>query len=181
MIKILCLSVTFSFFLALFGCQTAPNTKDPPGSNNAIEPSKSETVAAKNSPANTIDVPKLAGKSIAELDRAFGKPEESKRVDGGEYRLYKISGQSRGLAVRFYGGRARSFNLILDRPLPTSKEALKQIFGIDVGNSAPIKDAKETLSEKYQGTFNGVKFTKVSAKKQENGNGFIFVLAEAGN
>ena len=82
------------------------------------------------------------------------------------------------MAVRFYGGRAKSFNLILDRPFETSKEALKQIFGIDVGNVAPVKDPKETLSEKYQGTFGGVKFTKVSAKRGENGKGFIFVLAE---
>ncbi|MEP6904150.1 MAG: hypothetical protein ABJA66_20700 [Actinomycetota bacterium] len=126
-------------------------------SNDSIQSSKSETVAVKSAQTNTIDVRKFADKSIAEIDRAFGNPDESKLIkDGGEYRLYKIANQPKGLAVRFYDGRAKSFNLILDKPLPTSKEALKQTFGIDVGNSAPIKDPKETLSEKYQGTFGGV-------------------------
>ena len=175
------LSLAFLVFFVLLNCQTATDQKagNSNKSNISIEPSKPETVAVKNAPTNTIDVPKFADKSLAELDKAFGKPDESKSVkNGGEYRLYKIANQPRGLAVRFYGGRAKSFNLILDKPIPTSKEALKQTFGIDVGNSAIIKDPKETLSEKYQGTFGGVKFTKVSAKRQDNGNGFIFVLAE---
>lgn len=181
MIKILSLSFAFFLLLASLGCQTRSQTKteNPSNSNSSIQPSKSETIAEPSAQRITIDVPKLADKSIAELDKVFGKPEESKSVkNGGEYRLYKIFGQSKGLAVRFFGGKAKSFNLILDKSFPTSKEVLKQIFGIDVGNSAPIKDAKEPLSEKYQGTFSGVKFTKVSAKKQENGKGFIFVLAE---
>lgn len=178
------LSLAFLLVLISLSCQTATETKteNQPNSNNSSEPSKSEPVAPKNAQTNIIDVPKLADKSIAELDKAFGKPEESKSVEnGGEYRLYKISGQPKGLAVRFFGGKAKSFNLLLDKPLPTSKEALKQSFGIDVGNSAIIKDPKEALSEKYQGTFGGVKFTKVSAKRQDSGKGFIFVLAEAAN
>ncbi len=175
------LSLAFLLVLISLSCQKATETKteNQPNSNNSTPPSKSETVAEKNAQTLTIDVPKLANKSIAELDKAFGKPDESKSVEnGGEYRLYKIASQPKGLAVRFFGGKAKSFNLILDKPIPTSKEALKQSFGIDVGNSAIIKDPKETLSEKYQGTFGGVKFTKVSAKRQDNGNGFIFVLAE---
>ena len=179
------LSLTFLLVLISLSCQTATETKteNQPNSNNSTPPSKSETVAEKNAQTlAAIDVPKLANKSIAELDKSFGKPEESKSVEnGGEYRLYKISGQPKGLAVRFFGGKAKSFNLLLDKPLPTSKEALKQSFGIDVGNSAIIKDPKEALSEKYQGTFGGVKFTKVSAKRQDSGKGFIFVLAEAAN
>ncbi len=181
MIKIFSLSFAAFLLLMAFGCQTAQETKPENSnhSNNSIAPVKTENAAVKSAQSNTIDVPKLADKSIAELDTAFGKPDESKPIENkGEYRLYKIAGQTRGLAVRFYGGRAKSFNLILDRPFPTSKEALRQIFGIDVGNSAPLKDAKEPLSEKYQGTFGGVKFTKISAKKQDSGKGFIFVLAE---
>jgi hypothetical protein len=181
MTKIFSLSLAFSLVFAAFGCRSAP---DPTTSNSnfstaSAEPSKTPNVPP--SPARTIpvDAAQIAGQSIAELDKAFGAPEESNAIEnGGEYRLYKINGQSKGLAVRFYGGRAKSFNLILDKPFATSKEALKQVFNIDVGTSAPLKDAKEPLSERYQGTFGGVKYKKVSAKRQENGKGFIFVLAE---
>ena len=178
------LSLAFLVFFVSLNCQTATDQKAENlyNSRNSIQKSNPETAAVKSTPTNIIDVPKLADKSIAELDIAFGKPDESKPIENkGEYRLYKIAGQSRGLAVRFFGGKAKSFNLISDKIFPTSKEALKQLFNIDVGNSVPIKDPKETLSEKYQGTFGGVKFTKVSAKRQDNGNGFIFVLAEAAN
>lgn len=123
-------------------------------------------------------MPKLADKQIADFDAAFGKPEESKSIEkGGEYRLYRVNGQSRGLAVRFFGGRAKEFNLILDRPLPTSADALRQVFAIDVGKSPPTRDPKEPLTETYKGKFGGVRFEKVSAKKQQDGKGFILVLA----
>ena len=183
MTKILSLSLTFSLVFAAFGCQSAGDTKT---GNSNISAGSVQSPKALNTPIKAeqtipIDVSKLAGKSVAELDKIFGAAQEaSSAADGGEFRLYKLAGQSKGLAVRFYGGQAKSFNLILDSPLPTSKEALKQAFNIDVGNSAPVKDAKEPLSEKYQGTFGGVKFKKVSAKKQENDRGFIFVLAEVG-
>ncbi|MBS1792263.1 MAG: hypothetical protein JSS81_00330 [Acidobacteria bacterium] len=172
----------FLFYLAaalllatMAGCRSGT---EPPAANDP-PPRPAETLAPLPTPASTIDVPKLADKSIADFDKAFGLPEESKSIEnGGEYRLYKVAGQTRGLAVRFFGGRAKSFNLIMDRPVPTSKEALKKIFGIDVGGAAPVKDPKEPLSEKYQGAFGGVKFAKLSAKRQEPGGGFIFVLAE---
>jgi hypothetical protein len=183
MIKLFSLIFTFSLLLTSFGCQTTSDSKTGNQNNSNIlaQPSKPQTVAVKSS-ETIIDVPKLANQSIAELDKMFGTPDESKKIEnGGEYRLYKIAGHSKGLAVRFYGGKAKSFNLISDKSLPTSKEALKQIFSIDVGNVPPTKDPKETLSETYQGSFGGVKFTKVSAKKQANGSGFVFVLAETAN
>lgn len=173
---------TIFLFFILSGCQTAQETRteNTPNPNISVQPSKPETVALKPEKAKIIEVPKLADKSIGEFDRLFGQPEEAKSIDGGEYRLYKIANQPKGLAVRFFGGRAKSFNLIMDTPAPTSKEALKQAFGIDVRDARPLKDAKEPLTEYYQGVFDGVKFKKVSAKKQENGRGFIFVLAEVG-
>jgi hypothetical protein len=179
MIKTFGLSLIFSLVFVALGCERAPETKTentnvPAGS---APPSKTPDVPLKSEQTIPIDVARLAGKSVAELDNFFGAPPE-KSSGNGAYRLYKIAGQSKGLAVRFYGGRAKNFNLILDQPFRTSKEALKQIFNIDVGNSAPLKDATEPLSEKYQGTFGGVKFKKVSARKQADGDGFIFVLAE---
>ena len=180
MTKILGLSLAFSLIFSVSGCQSATETKPENANVSAVpvQPSKTPNVPPKSEQTIPIDVPKLADKPVAELDKFFGAPQASESSGGGEYRLYRIAGQTKGLAVRFYGGRAKSFNLILDKPVSTSKAALKQIFNIDVGNSAPVRDAKEPLSEKYQGTFGGVKFKKLSAKKQENGEGFIFVLAE---
>jgi hypothetical protein len=127
-------------------------------------------------------VPRLADRSPAELDAVFGRPTETKALEkGGQYRLYPVAGQPQGLAVRFYGGRAKSFNLLLAVPVSSSKDALKRFFSIDVGRSPPARDPQEPLTEKYAGTFGGVKFAKVSAKRDENGRGYVFVLAEVGN
>lgn len=181
MIKIFGLIFAFFPSLVFLGCSSAPETKTekPAVSTNSAPLAKPENTAPKPGQTIPIDVSKLADKPIAEFDRVFGRAEESKAIEnGGEYRLYKIAGQPAGLAVRFYKGRAKNFNLILEGSFPTSKEALKKAFDLDVGNSAPVKDPKEPLSEKYQGTFGGVKFKKVSAKRRENGGGFIFVLAE---
>ena len=178
------LGLSFAFFLSFapFGCQSATETRteDSDVLVNSTEPSKIPTVSTKPEQTIPIDVAKLANRSIAEFDRTFDKLAEGKTVAPvGEFRLYKIAGQSKGLSVRFYEGRAKSFNLISDDSFPTSKEALKQIFNIDVGNSAPVKSNSEPLTEKYQGVFGGVKFKKVSAKRAGAGKGFIFVLAEA--
>ncbi len=168
--------IVFYFLLFSLACQKAEQAK--------LETSPTPTVQTKTEPTNNvladkIEVAKLVKKSVAELDKMFGPPEEIKKVENnGEYRLYKIANQPKGLAVRFYGGQALSFNLILSKPVSTSQEAILKTFGIDVGKTAPGKDPKEPLSEKYQGTFGGVKFTKVSAKKDEKGKGFIFVMAE---
>jgi hypothetical protein len=177
------LSLIFAFVLlpAASGCQKTPetNTEDRKIPVDSVQPSNTPIILPKSEQTIPVDVPKLTDKPAAEFNKYFGAPQESRAVEnGGEYRLYKINGQSKGLAVRFYGGKAKSFNLILDKAFPSSKEALKQVFNIDVGSAEPLKDPKEPLSERYQGTFGGVKFKKVSAKKQENGRGFIFVLAE---
>ena len=173
------LCLAFLLFLFSMSCQTAQETSSENSKNVAVQPTQAKSDSLKSETISAIEVPKLANKSVGELDKIFGKPKESKPIEnGGEYRLYKIANQPKGLAVRFYGGRAKSFNLILEKPLPTSKDALKQTFGIDVGNAAPTKDKNEPLTEIWKGTFGGVKFSKVSAKKQDGGNGFIFVLAD---
>lgn len=166
--------------LVAFGCQKAEETKI---ETNSVSPTK--TVQTPKTEVETpkatlpIDITKLVNKSVDGLDNLFGKPVETKpNDDGGDYRLYNIANEPKGLAVRFYEGKAKSFNLILTNPVATSKDALKQVFGIDIGNMSPIKDPKEPLTEKYQGNFGGVNYRKVSAKKDGKGNGFIFVLAE---
>ena len=178
--KILSLSCLLLLSIALGGCRsTTGNIAESNVPANAAQTSKTPNAPPKAEPTVPIEVAKLAGRSPAELDQSLGAPQQSEPIEnGGEYRLYKIAGQSKGLAVRFYGGRARSFNLISDEPAATSRDALKKFFNIDVGKTAPLKDANEPLSEIYRGAFGGVKFKKVSAKKQAAGKGFIFVLAE---
>ena len=166
-------------FLLALSCQKAQEFSTENNQNVVVQPTQSKTDAPKNQTSQMADVAKLANKSPDEFDKIFGKAAETKPIaNGGEYRLYKTANYPKGLAVRFFGGKAKSFNLILEEPVTTSKAAIKQNFGIDVGNVAPIKDAQEPLSEIFKGTFGNVKFVKVSAKRKENANGFIFVLAE---
>lgn len=180
MSKLLKPGLAFFLSLVLWGCQSSP---EPRADNaavpaNAVPPVRLEDSPAKP-PAVAIDVPKIADKSVAELDRLFGRPAEVKSIEnGGEFRLYNVAGHSKGLAVRFYGGKAKSFNLIADQPFAGSKEALRRIFNLDVGDSAPVKGDNEPLTEQYRGVFGGARFKKVSAKRAGNGKGFIFVLAE---
>lgn len=164
-------------------CQTAQKaetnvTKAENPAPVASPPRKTET--AQTFPI--VEVPKFVGKSPAEFDNAFGQALETKPIKDpnvGEYRVYKIPNHEKGLAVRFYGGKAKSFNLILSASFPTSKEALLKAFGIDTGNLAPKIDNREPLSEKWSGTFNGVNFSNAYAKKQRpETSEFIFVLAE---
>ncbi len=168
--------------LFIFACQKVEEEKPLPVS--AIE-TKTEPPQIAKIPSVSqviVDVPKIANKSPKELDAIFGKPKETKKTAAaGEYRLYNLPNETKGLAVRFLDGRALSFNLILSKPFATSQEALLEGFGINVGNVSPIKNAGEPLSERFQGKFNDVKFEKVSAKRQETGKGFIFVLAEVDN
>ena len=166
-------------FLLALSCQKAQETATENNQNVAVQTTQAKKEMPKNQTSQMADVPKLANKSADEFDKIFGKAAETKPIaNGGEYRLYKTSNYQKGLAIRFFGGKAKSFNLILEKPVATSKEAIKQNFGIDVGNVAPIKDAKEPLSEIFKGTFGNVKFVKVLAKRKDSGNGFIFVLAE---
>jgi hypothetical protein len=132
--------------------------------------------------ATIVDIPKIAGKSAKELDVILGKPKEGKKISGNsEYRLYNVANEPKGLAVRFLDGRAASFNMFLSKPLGSSQEALLKGFGINVGAIPATKNVNEPLTEKYQGKFGEVKFEKVSAKKDEKGTGFVFILAEIEN
>lgn len=173
------LSFALCLSLAAVGCQSAIETKPENSNIGSNQPAGTAKTPPKSARAIPLDVAALANKTLAEFEEIFDKIEEGKTVEPvGEFRLYRIAGQSKGLAVRFYGNRAKSFNLISDNAYPTSKEALKQIFNIDVGSLPPVKRNSEPLTESYQGTFGGVKFKKVSAKREGSGRGFIFVLAE---
>jgi hypothetical protein len=162
-----------------FGCQKVEEEKLPPIS--VIETKTEPTTVVKTPNVSTVivDIPKIANKSVKELDVMFGKPKEAKKTAAnGEYRLYNLPNEPKGLAVRFLDGKALNFNLILSKSFATSQEALLSGFGIDVSKVSSTKNVNEPLSEKFQGKFNGVKFEKVSAKRDAFGKGFVFVLAE---
>jgi hypothetical protein len=174
----------FSFFCLIFFALAAASCRTTQNNDVIVSPSPqiqpSPAIIKNETQQVVVDVPRLAGKSTFEVDEILGKPETVKQIKkpAGEYRVYKIPNHTKGLAVRFYGDKAIDFNLILSEPLPTSKQSLKEIFGIDVGD-APFKiDSKEPLSEVWRGTFNGVRFEKVYAKRERENGGFIFVLAE---
>lgn len=177
--KFLNFCLIFSVFAAA-SCQTIRNDNAAISPSPSVQPSP--VVKSENLPAReVVNVPQLAYKSTSEVDKILGEPEIVKLIKApakGEYRVYRIPNHPKGLAIRFYGDKAIDFNLILSAPLPTSKQALKEIFGIDVGD-APFKiDPKEPLSEVWRGTFNGVRFEKVYAKRERENGGFIFVLAQ---
>ena len=169
-------------FLAALSCQKAQETSVEVNRNIALEPTQIKIVAQKNDSVSLVELTKLANKPPDEFNKIFGEAAEIKLIESsGEYRLYKTAKYPKGLAVRFFGGKAKTFNLILEDARATSKEAIRYNFGIDVGNIAPTKDKNEPLSEVFKGTFGGVKFSKISAKRRENTAGFIFVLAEVAN
>lgn len=177
-------ALIFSLFLIFSACQKSPETAENKVAAAAEAPKPIETVQSKQPESLQklpVDVAKLANKTTEEIDEIFGQPTETKEISQpkkGEYRVYKIADEPKGLAIRFYDGRAKNFNLILSAPVSTAKEALKKTFAMDVGNQSPIKDAKEPLSEKWSGNFGGVKFSTVYAKRESELRGFVFVLAE---
>lgn len=176
--KIFLFALTISILTA---CQKVEEKTPENKTATAQTPQASKTVTPQALQQTPIDVAKLADKPAAEIDKIFGEPTEAKEITipkKGEYRVYEIADEPKGLAVRFYDGRAKNFNLILSEPAATAREALKQTFAIDVGNLSPVKDAKEPLSEKWSGEFGGVNFSNVYAKRESANGGFVFVLAE---
>jgi len=173
-------SVIFTALL-FFGCQKANETNKISEQNSKPVPSNTPNIIIES--AGKIDVPRLAGKGAEELDKTLGKPEKITpatvaREMPGEYRLYKTEGNPKGLSVRFYKDKAVRFNLILEKPFASAREALLETFNIDVKDAAPTIEKNEPLSQKWQGEFSGVKFATVYAKKDKAGGQFMMVHAE---
>ncbi len=172
--------VIILFVFISSACQKAQESTD----NKIVTaetPKPMQTVSIKSSQQLPINLAKLADRSAVEVDKILGEPIETKEITvpkKGEFRIYEIADEPKGLAIRFYDGRAKNFNLILTEPVATAREALKQTFAIDVGNKPPTKTAGEPLSEKWSGSFGGVKFSSVYAKRESEKGGFVFVLAE---
>jgi hypothetical protein len=145
---------------------------------NSQQPANLDSQAARQPAANpVVDIPRLMGKSPAELDKVLGKPAAVTRITDdpdlmpGEYRDYKVENSTgnvtqEGLMVRFYKGQAVHFTFDLPVPTDTPEEALA-VAGIDVKGAAP--KIKAPLAERWAGNFNGVEFKDVAALKMESG------------
>lgn len=83
-------SLLFLFFLVSMSCQTAQKTKITTPVSPTIQTTELNT--PKSEISAIAEVLKLANKSTAELDKIFGKSQETKFIEnGGEYRLYKTA------------------------------------------------------------------------------------------
>jgi hypothetical protein len=183
---------TIAWFIVLIllslSCQNPISDSDrTTNKNKEISPTPKEKVLVeKQVTPKFVDVPNLANKSSAEFDRVFGKPlqiteiKDNPAMMPGEYRLYNVEGHPKGLSVRFFRDKAKRFNLLLGKNLKSSKDALSEVFKIDVSGISPDKTS-EPLSEKWKGKFNGVNFETVYAKREKVNGDFTMVHAEVGN
>lgn len=175
--------ISFGLILFSLSCGAADSEinkttdLDPP-----ISPEPTATAADKPASATFVDVPALADKPAAAFDETFGPPQKITEITDnpammpGEYRLYNVAGHPKGLSVRFYKDRAKRFNLLLGEPLASAREALGDVFNIDVKKMPP--DTSEPLSEKWAGELSGIRFITAYAKKEKTSGDFTMVHAE---
>lgn len=166
-----------SIFLFI-ACSNKPAAPTGVEKTKVPEPAK---VAETEKRSEKVDLTKLAGRSAAEFDGYFGKatkisPATNPIEKPGEYRQYEVTGNPKGLSVRFFKDRAVRFNLFVE-PGDSARKMLKEHFGIDVGNS-PADTKSEPLSEKFKGKFSGVEFLTIYAKRDKPGGRFVMVHAE---
>jgi hypothetical protein len=152
--------------MLVLACSTDPNAFN---TNRPATPAPSATPAAEAFKP-WVDIPGLANKSPEEFDKAFGKaatvtaitktPEEMP----GEFRHYKVSGLEETLQVRFYKGKAVSFNITLAKAeQKKTAEELAKYAGFNLeGKRAERPSA---YAAKWTGEFGGVQFSEITAVK----------------
>ncbi|MEZ5427682.1 MAG: hypothetical protein R2747_15545 [Pyrinomonadaceae bacterium] len=178
--------ISLGLILFSSGCQnSAPDTGQPVARETPKDaPQTEKTERQKPKAPDFVDVPRLADKSAAEFDAIFGPPEKITEITDnpaimpGEYRLYRVAGHPKGLSVRFYRDRAKRFNLLLGTPRKSSKEALLEVFKIDISGMKKVKG--ESLSEKWSGESSGIRFETAYAKREKSGGDFTMLHAEVG-
>lgn len=118
-----------------------------------------------------LDIPSLAGKSPAELEKVLGKSKVKTPITNypeqmpGEFRDYRIKSSQinltlYGLMVRYYQGRAVSFTLDLPNPTASPEEALA-VAGIGTKGISPT--IKAPMATRWKDvSFNGVAFEDVA-------------------
>jgi hypothetical protein len=161
------LALPFILWLALvLGCAGANRNRGVSTANSSA-PAHTSTPT----PSPVVDIPKLIGKTPAELDSALGRPAEVTKITNnremmpGEYRDYEVPGSARaatshGLMVRFYKGRAVLITYDLPAPTSSPEDALR-LAGIEPGSAKPSVVAP--MAQRWSGTFNGVNFGDAAA------------------
>ena len=170
--------IIFSVTLFSFACQNS--IENQPTRVTTENVATTPHLASKET-KTSIDVPKFTNKSAVEIDKILAQPEKVTpaiiaREIPGEYRLYKLAENPKGLSIRFYKDKAVRFNLLLGKPEKSSREALLKYFNIDVAKMTSVKG--ESLSETWKGSANGVNFSTAYAKRDKPGGDFVMIHAE---
>ncbi len=174
------LLLVFSCLNIIFGCSRVEEKTEITSKTEQanIQPKKSQTPELKTD----VDVIQFANKSASVFDEEFGKPvkitpiKDNPKLMPGEFREYQVAGHPKNLSVRFYKDKAKRFNLLLGKPEKSSKQALLNIFKIDVSQMRQIKS--DSLSESWAGQLNGINFTNAYAKRSKAGKDFVMLHTE---
>ncbi len=181
----------FKLFLALFcltfifGCSRISEKAEIAADNketNAESVLTNKGFPEKSELNTNVDVIRLANQSTFILDNEFGQPlkitpiKDNPKLMPGEFREYAVKGHPKNLSVRFYKDKAKRFNLLLGTPEKSSKNALMEIFKIDVGKMRQIKT--DTLSETWSGKFEEINLKTAYAKRSKAGGDFVMLHAE---
>ena len=172
-----------SAILSLPACTNTPET------SSADRPGKTATPAQnpiqekpKFAAKSEVDVPALANQPPEEFDRLYGPSTKispvrnNSKLMPGEYREYRVPGHPKGLSVRFYRDKAKRFNLLLGKEENSGRDALRNIFKIDVG---PLKRVKtDPLSDTWNGEAGGISYKTAYAKRSKTGGKYVMLHAE---
>lgn len=169
--------------LCLAGCQKAENGDVNSNRSAAGNVKIEQPTPDRNEPQSAVNIYQFAYNSPEDIEEVFGKPLEIKKITDvkaqmpGEYRLYRLNNNDKGLSVRFYRGKAVRFNVFLPQKEASSAKALRETFGVDVGGAPRVPS--EQFVEKWQGNFAGLNFTTIYAMKEKpSDKGFAMVHAE---
>lgn len=157
-----------TIILILLGMLILACGKDPNAFNTNRPPAPATPTPEPFKP--WVDIPALANKSPEEFDKAFGKaatitpitktPEEMP----GEFRHYKVSGLEETLQVRFYKGKAVSFNVTLAKAeQKKTAEELAKYAGFNTDGKRAERPSAHAA--KWSGEFGGVQFSEITAVK----------------
>lgn len=176
--------LAFSLAILFAGCKSSEG-EHKTVTNTAVKQEKSDSKTQEltvKQLKTDVDVIRFANKSVSVFDEEFGEPvkvteiEDNPRLMPGEFREYRVAGHPKNLSVRFYKDKAKRFNLLLGKSEKSSKDALKNIFKIDVGGMRQINS--NSLSETWAGQVNGINFKIAYAKRNRTGGDFVMLHAE---
>jgi outer membrane murein-binding lipoprotein Lpp len=176
--------LVFSLAILFAGCESSEG-EHKTVANTAVKQEKSDSKTQESTVKQLktdVDVIRFANMSASVFDKEFGEPvkvteiKDNPRLMPGEFREYQVTGHPKNLSVRFYKDKAKRFNLLLGKAEKSSKDALMDIFKIDVGEMRQVKSG--SLSETWAGRANGINFKTAYAKRSKAGEDFVMLHSE---